>query len=362
MMAGVTELTSRLSKLAVSLTLLISAGLVVWGSFAALVVDTVKLSGGSVIENRLTMWGEVELADGRAVEDRSQTILIGIAALVAAVLTVAAAVAVLRATRANGLGPWTRALTALAAGWTGGTMAFVGTMVWGSLDVEPDPGREVTAGLGMWLLLVATVLAVAVAIALTMRDLAMPRPAPGVHLWAERAPGVIPLIVAGVVAIVASFLALFTRTIGREGGNLEVSRTLWGQRSSSAANADSSELVSWGLPVTLAAGLLFAGAALLLINDRNPERRREGMFGRLTGSVGAGMLGGLVTAVVMLTLGILSSEWGADSSSPESTVDIGAGIYLLTASVLLAVFGAIRGGKPVETPEPVPLEDTTPEH
>lgn len=345
-----TEPTSRWPNLAASLTLLISAGLVVWGSFAAFVVETMKLSTGPVIETRVSMWGEVELEDGQVVEGRSETILIGIAAVVAAVLLVSAAVAVLRATHANGRGPRARALTALAAGWTGGATAFVGTMVGGVLDSDgPDPDREVAAGLGMWLLLVTTVLAVAVAVALTVRDLAMPRPAPGVLLWAERAPGVIPLTVAAVVAVVGSFLALYTRTAVREGGNLEVSRTLWGQRVSGATAPESSELVSWGLPVMVAAGLLFVGAALLLINDRKPERRRVGMFGRLTGSIGAGMLGGLVTAVATITLDALLME--QEDVGQEYTVDIGVGTYLLGAAVVLAVFGAIRGGKPVETPE-----------
>jgi hypothetical protein len=347
--SNMTEPTSRWPNLAASLTLLISAGLVVWGSFSAVIVDTVKLSGGSVVETRVTMWGEVDLKDGQVVEDRSQTVLIGIVAVVAAVLLVSAAVAVLRATRTNGRGPRARALTGLAAGWAAGGTAFVGTIVLNALDGEPAPDYEVAVGLGMWLLLVATVLTVAVAIALTVRDLATPRPAPGVHLWAERAPGVIPLAVAGVVAIVAGFLALLTRTTVREGGNLEVSRTLWGQRVNGAATAGSPELVSWGLPVTVAAGLLFVGAALLLVNDRNLERRRIGMFGRLTGSFGAGMLGGLVTGVVMITVDTLFNEWAAESRGRESTVDIGVGTYLLAAAVLIAVFGAIRGGKPVGT-------------
>jgi hypothetical protein len=71
------------------------------------------------------------------------------------------------------------------------------------------------------------------------------------------------------------------------------------------------------------------------------------MFGRLIGSIGAGMLGGLVAAVMAITLDTPLSVFEARSYSLESTVNIDAGSYLLTAAVLLAVFGAIRGGKPV---------------
>jgi hypothetical protein len=215
---------------------LLSAALVVWGSFAAFMVDTTRFDGSFVIEHRFSMWGETELENGQVVEDSGDTVLLGITAAIAAVLLVAAAIAVLRAARADGRGPWARALTGLAAGWTGGVMAFVGTTMLTVLaDVAPDPGYEVAAGLGMWLPLVATALAAGVAIALTVRDMASPRPAPGSHLWADWAPGVIPLAVAAVAAVVAGFLALFTRTAFRESGDFEVSRTLRGQRISGAA-------------------------------------------------------------------------------------------------------------------------------
>ncbi|RZS34268.1 hypothetical protein EV193_10955 [Herbihabitans rhizosphaerae] len=329
------ESTSRWPALAAPPLFLITAGLVIWGSFANLLVETDR-SGG---EMTLNMWGSTDSDEG---------VIVGLSAVAAAVLLVAAAAVTLLARRPGRNAAGARALAGIAAGWTAGATAFVGMIVLFQISEASDrqnSGREVDAGLGMWLLIIASVLAVATAIAVTVSTKAAE---PGTHPWAEPASGAFAMIGAAVLAVIGSFLPMYDRTARRSGGDVEIWQSLWSQGVSGNIRP-AGDIVRWGIPVTVAAAVLVIGGVLIAAAGNSPERRLAGLFGRLTGAIGAGALGGLVTGVAVMAIDALKIEEQDRSHGRESDVSIGFGTYALLIATAIAVLGAVWGARSART-------------
>ncbi|QQQ74728.1 hypothetical protein IOD16_26780 [Saccharothrix sp. 6-C] len=152
----------------------------------------------------------------------------------------------------------------------------------------------------------------------------------------RRLLGAVLLVAAGVVAVVGTFLPLYQEGNDQAGGSLTVTATSWDfVFSNLPAGMDLGPVQSpqYGVPIVVAAVLLAVAVALAFL----PEHQR--LAARYLAVGGTGLLTGAVWA----TGASVASAVGNASRQPDDsyTVEVGAGIVLLVAAVLVAVVGVV---------------------
>lgn len=153
----------------------------------------------------------------------------------------------------------------------------------------------------------------------------------------RRLLGAALLVVAGVAAVVGTFLPLFSQGGDSPGSLPLITATSWEYVFSDVPNGlDFGDLQSpqYGVPIAVAAVLLGVAAALVFL----PEAQR--LASRYLAVGGTGLLAGAVWAAaadVISTAGNASEQGGAGGFG----VRVGEGIVLLGASVVVAAVGVV---------------------
>lgn len=152
----------------------------------------------------------------------------------------------------------------------------------------------------------------------------------------RRLLGAALLVVAAVVAVVGTFLPLFTQGGESPGSRPVISSTSWEYVFSNVPEGlDFGDLQSpqYGVPIVVAALLLGVAAALVFL----PESQR--LASRYLAIGGTGLLAGAVwgaAATVVSTVGNASRNGSGDFGARA-----GEGIVVLGASVVIAVVGVV---------------------
>ncbi|MFE9751472.1 hypothetical protein ACFYOT_41750 [Saccharothrix saharensis] len=161
--------------------------------------------------------------------------------------------------------------------------------------------------------------------------------------------GAAMLVVAGVVAVVGTFLPLYVEGSARDGSEPLVTVTSWEYVFTNLPGGmDFQPMQSpqYGVPIVVSAVLLAIAAALVFL----PESQR--LASRYVAIGGTGVLVGSVWAVI----GVVASVVGnADEEGAVRglMVQVGEGVPVLGAAVLLAATGAVlvHARRPEPRPE-----------
>lgn len=163
----------------------------------------------------------------------------------------------------------------------------------------------------------------------------------------RRGTGVVLLFVAGTTAAVATFLPLcFVGTSLGGDDRFGFTMTSWTTTSEPAGLAWLGASAQYGVPVVIAAVLLVVAAALVFL----PEPQRQAA--RYTAVAATALLAGSVWTTVMAVVAWLTPPVSDVRTSVE--YETGAGVWVLVASVVIAVAGTVfllRRGEPVVAPE-----------
>ncbi|ONI89065.1 hypothetical protein ALI22I_16205 [Saccharothrix sp. ALI-22-I] len=152
----------------------------------------------------------------------------------------------------------------------------------------------------------------------------------------RRLLGAALLVVAGVAAVVGTFLPLFWEGSDFGQTRLGFTTTSW------EITTDSDELdvdlmlgqsPQFGVPIVVSAVLLAVAAALVFL----PESQR--LAARYTAIAGTGLLAGAVSATGSVVVSAVADVSATDLRS--FTQEAGAGILVLGASVVVAVVGVV---------------------
>ena len=166
----------------------------------------------------------------------------------------------------------------------------------------------------------------------------------------RRGTGVVLLFVAGATAVVATFLPLcFIGTSLTGDARFGFTMTSWATTSEPAGLAWLGASAQYGVPVVIAAVLLVVAAALAFLAE--PQRQAS----RDTAVAATGLLAGAVWTTVMAVVAWLTPPVSDVRTSME--YETGAGLWVLVASVVVAVLGTVfllrRGEVVVEEEGPV---------
>jgi hypothetical protein len=148
----------------------------------------------------------------------------------------------------------------------------------------------------------------------------------------RRVLGAVLLAVAAAVAVVGTFLPL--SFVGREfaGERIGYTTTGWDVIAEPVELLDRGSSAQYGAPITVSAVLLLVAAALVAL----PEHQR--LVARYTAVASSALLAGSVWTTVTVVGASLLDELGAPD---RIDFDLGAGVWLLIASVLVAVVGTV---------------------
>jgi hypothetical protein len=160
----------------------------------------------------------------------------------------------------------------------------------------------------------------------------------------RRLLGAVLLVVAGVAAVIGTFLPLYVQSLdfgSRSAGDLDsgptTTVTSWEFTFSNVPEGldfGTVQSPQYGVPIVVAAVLLAIAVALAFL----PETQR--LAARYTAIAGTGLLAGAVWAVAASIV----SAVGNASREPEDTgyrTEVGEGIVVLGASVVIAVIGVV---------------------
>ncbi|MFI9817984.1 hypothetical protein [Saccharothrix variisporea] len=159
----------------------------------------------------------------------------------------------------------------------------------------------------------------------------------------RRGTGVVLLFVAGITAAVATFLPLcFVGTALGGDDRFGFTMTSWATTSEPAGLVWLGGSAQYGVPVVIAAVLLVVAAALVFL----PEPQRQAA--RYTAVAATALLAGAVWTTVMAVAAWLTPPVTDVRTSIE--YETGAGVWVLVASVVVAVVGTVfllRRSEPV---------------
>ncbi|MFJ6677217.1 hypothetical protein ACIQMJ_39465 [Actinosynnema sp. NPDC091369] len=165
----------------------------------------------------------------------------------------------------------------------------------------------------------------------------------------RRLLGAAMLVVAGVVAVVGTFLPLYAEGSAHLGSEPLVTVTSWEYVFNNLpGNPEFPPMRSpqYGVPIAVAAVLLAIAAALVFL----PESQR--LASRYLAIGGTGVLVGSVWAAVAVVVSLLGNAERQETAG-GFTVNVGEGVPVLGAAVLLAAAGAVlvHARRPEPRPE-----------
>jgi hypothetical protein len=144
------------------------------------------------------------------------------------------------------------------------------------------------------------------------------------------------LLLAGVTAVVATFLPLYWQGSDFGDSRLGFTTTAW-EVTTDTGSIDVDVMLGrspqYGVPIVIAALLLVLAAALVLL----PEHQR--LVARYTAIGGTGLLVGSVWTTGMVVAASVSTN--PDSDLRNYREHVGAGTWVLVASAVVAVVGAV---------------------
>jgi hypothetical protein len=152
----------------------------------------------------------------------------------------------------------------------------------------------------------------------------------------RRLLGALLLLLAGIGAVVGTFLPLYWQAVSGEPGAPRFSTTSWRVRYDnvpSGLDIDVTQSPQFGVPIVTAAVLLAVAAALVFL----PEAQR--LAARYLAIGATGLLVGAVSATGSVAAAMIDN-WDA-SGTDEFSMGVGEGLLLLSVSVLVAVVGVV---------------------